>query len=38
MVLELEVVLVVLALVWIASGFSSGSTHWLTRDHLSDIF
>ena len=37
MVLELEVVLAILAVVWIASGFSSGSDHWLTREHMEDI-
>ena len=37
MVLEFGSCLAVLALVWIASGFSGGRTLWLTRDHLSDI-
>ena len=36
MVVQIEVVLVVLALGWILSGFAGRSTHWLTRVHLVD--
>lgn len=36
MVVEIEVVLVVLALGWILSGFAGRSSHWLTRVHLVD--
>jgi hypothetical protein len=36
MVIEIEVVLIVLALGWILSGFAGSSDHWLTRVHLDD--
>lgn len=36
MVLEVEVVLIVLAVGWIVSGLGRGSSHWLTRLHMVD--
>ena len=36
MVLEIEVVLGILALAWIFSGFAGGNTAWLSRVHLFD--
>ena len=34
MVVEIEVVVGILALLWVLSGFGGGHTDWLKRDHL----